>query len=326
MDNIKVALVGAGQLGSRHLQGLASCLSAMDIFVVEPSAVACEVAEQRFNEIRVIGGKKTLEFIGSVEGLPECLDVVIVATNSDVRFGVTHKLLTDHKVRFLILEKVLFQSVSEYERTSELLKEARTKCFVNHTRRCFPFYQQLKKELSAASEISFSVSGGAWGLGCNGLHFIDIFSFLCGGGDVSVSPENLNNVVYETKRKGFVEFNGCLNGKIGKNNFSLVCLESQSPHVVNITSDVFNAYIEEGTGFARFSRKEDGWKKSGTETKIVCYQSELSGVVVDELMKNGTCMLPEYDESAKLHVPFIRALMKKMTDIDGFEHNICPIT
>lgn len=326
MDSFKVALIGAGQLGSRHLQGLALSQNAMDIFVVEPFAAARETAAQRFNEIKAQGGKKTVEFFSSADKLPSYLDVAIVATNSDVRFEVTQNLLNNHKVKYLILEKVLFRTVEEYEKTAKLLKQTETECFVNHPRRCFPFYQQLKNELSEASEISFSVSGGAWGLGCNGLHFIDIFSFLCGGGDAFISSENLNNVVYETKRKGFFEFNGCLTGKIGKNNFSLICLEAQSPHVVEISSDVLNAYIEEGTGYIRYIRKEDTWKKTDTETRIVRFQSELSGVVIDELAANGTCALPCYEEAVRLHVPFIKALMKKMTDIDGVNHNICPIT
>ncbi len=47
----KIALIGAGQLGSRHLQALAKINLEISIEVVEPNTQASEVAKQRFNEI-----------------------------------------------------------------------------------------------------------------------------------------------------------------------------------------------------------------------------------------------------------------------------------
>ena len=47
----KIALIGAGQLGSRHLQGLAKSDLEISIEVVEPFEVSRNTAKQRFEEI-----------------------------------------------------------------------------------------------------------------------------------------------------------------------------------------------------------------------------------------------------------------------------------
>jgi hypothetical protein len=326
MSKFKAALIGAGQLGSRHLQGLAKSVNNLDIEVVEPAKDSAAVAKQRYDEVPASGGQKALKFLSSIDELSDNLDVVIVATNSDVRSAVVKSLLSSKKVKYLILEKVLFRTVSEYADTGRLITEKDVTCFVNHTRRLFPVYQSIREELKNASRISFSVQGGGWGLACNGLHFIDIFSYLSGGGAPDISAADLDNRLYETKRKGFVEFNGCLSGKIGIHNFSLSCFEEPAPFSLVISSEVFCAFIDEASGYVRFSKKSDGWKKEISETKLVRFQSELSGDVADSLLNKGTCLLPGFEESASLHIPFIEALMKKMKSIDGAYHQFCPVT
>ena len=47
----KIAIIGAGQLGSRHLQGLAQCNFDISIEVVEPYDLSRETAKKRYEEI-----------------------------------------------------------------------------------------------------------------------------------------------------------------------------------------------------------------------------------------------------------------------------------
>ena len=44
-------VIGAGQLGSRHLQGLLRLTIKQKIFVLEPSEVSLELSKTRANEI-----------------------------------------------------------------------------------------------------------------------------------------------------------------------------------------------------------------------------------------------------------------------------------
>jgi predicted dehydrogenase len=326
MHDYKVALIGAGQLGSRHLQGLAKCVTNFSIDVVEPFEASKAVAKQRYDEIPQIGKPKAIRFCSSIEDLSNELDIVIVATSSDVRFDAVKDLLNSKKVKFLVLEKVLFQKESEYQVIGQLLTKAQTTCIVNHPRRMFPFYQTLKNELTDAKQVTLNVNGGGWGLACNGLHFIDCLSFLTDSDDLTINTDLLDNKVYESKRKGFVEFYGCLSGKIDNHAFLLSCAEEYSPFTVTISSDVLHAFIDEVNGFARIARKANGWKWEIVENKIIHFQSELTAPLVDDLLNHQKYTLPDFLHSSTMHVLFIKALLAKIEAISGQTCERCPIT
>ena len=57
------------------------------------------------------------------------------------------------------------------------------------------------------------------------------------------------------------------------------------------------------------------------------YQSQLSGLLADELLITGGCSLTSYELSASYHKPFIEAMLAKYNDIMGTPDNkILPIT
>jgi hypothetical protein len=62
------AIIGAGQLGSRHLQGLLTYRKeSLSVFIVDPSSESLSVSQQRADEIK---HKYTLTFIQSYQDLP----------------------------------------------------------------------------------------------------------------------------------------------------------------------------------------------------------------------------------------------------------------
>jgi predicted dehydrogenase len=160
----KIAIIGAGQLGSRHLQGLAKSNVEITIEVVEPFESSRQTAKLRFEEMPYNNNIKRINFFENIQDLSSKLDIVIVATNADVRYEVVKELLEKKDVEYLILEKVLFQKIDDYHKVEKLLKETKTKCWVNHPRRMYPFYKSLKEKLLLCKNINFSVSGGAWDL------------------------------------------------------------------------------------------------------------------------------------------------------------------
>lgn len=323
----KIALIGAGQLGSRHLQGLAKSDLEISIEVVEPFEASRNTAKQRFEEIPVNQQIKNISFLENILQLSDNLDLVIVATNSDVRYKVVKELLENKKVRNLVLEKVLFQKIDEYKYVEELLTKTNTKCWVNHPRRMFPFYKNLKNQLLNSKNINFSVSGGAWGIGCNGLHFLDCFSYLSNATNVDLNSILLNKELYETKRKGFNEFNGMINGTLSDNcTFSINCFaEEISPVQFNITSDKLNILIDELNGWYRISRKENSWKPEIKEEKIIYFQSELTNILLNDIF-NHNCILPSYNEAMKLHIEYLNLLISHLNSFSDIKYDFCPIT
>lgn len=322
----KIALIGAGQLGSRHLQGLAKSDLEISIEVVEPFEGSRKTAKERFEEVPSNEKIIKIDFLENISQLSNDLDIVIVATNSDVRFKVVKELLENKTVQNLVLEKVLFQKIVEYKQVKELLFNTNTKCWVNHPRRMFPFYKDLKEKLSVSKNINFSVSGGAWGLGCNGLHFLDCFSYLSNTQNMELNSALLDKTLYETKRKGFNEVNGMLVGKLDTNSFSINCFANNpSPVQFNITSDEINISIDEAKGWYRVAYKNDNWNPVVKEEKIVYFQSELTNILLNDIFDNK-CTLPSYDEAMKLHVSYLSSLIDHINSFSQTKYDFCPIT
>lgn len=322
----KIVLIGAGQLGSRHLQGLANSSVEIFIEVVEPFERSREVAKERYEEIESNSKIKSIDFFESIDQLSDTLDVVIIATNADVRSKIIKELFSKKKVKNLILEKVLFQTVEEYHEVEKLLEETSTKCWVNHPRRMFPFYEALQNEIKDSEQISYMVQGGAWGLGCNGLHFIDHLAFLSDNAELKIDNDFLHPHIYEAKRANFVEFNGLLKGRVGNHIFTLYSDKGPVPASMTITTDTLTAFIDEANGYTRIARKNNDWKWEESTQKIVYFQSELTNLLIEQIITTGSCDLPNYDEAMKLHIPFVQALLSHMESVEGKVLTLCPIT
>lgn len=322
----KIALIGAGQLGSRHLQGLAKSDLEISIEVVEPFEVSRNTAKERFEEIPLNEKILKIDFLENISQLSENLDLVIIATNADVRFKVVKELLENKKVKNLILEKVLFQKIEEYKKVEELLSISNTKCWVNHPRRMFPFYKNLKNQLSNSKNINFSVSGGAWGLGCNGLHFLDCFSYLSSETEIKLDSSLLDRKLYETKRVGFNEFNGMITGKISNHTFNVNCFTGEiSPIQFNIISNELNILIDESNGWYRICKRENAWKPEIKEEKIIYFQSELTNILLNDVFYDN-CALPSYNEAMALHIRYLNLLISHTNSFSDIKYDFCPIT
>lgn len=322
----KIAIIGAGQIGSRHLQSLAKTDIEISIEIVEPNNNAAETAKKRYEEIDKNEKITNISFCGSIDKLSTELDLVIVATNSNIRYEITKQLLKTKTVKNLVLEKVLFQEIKHYYDIEKLLNETKTKCWINHPRRMFPFYQNLKKELIGAKQISFSIHGGNWGLACNGLHFLDIFTYLSNKNSITINTDYLFKKIFTSKRENYIEFNGKLVGTIGNHFFTLFSDENTTPTLMTISSDKLVAFIDETNGFAKISTKANEWKWEIIQNKIIYYQSELTHLLVKELFSKDNCILPSYHEAMKLHILFIQSLLDYMESIEGKKRKNCPIT
>ena len=149
-----------------------------------------------------------MEYLDSLEEFDEPVELAIIATNADVRRNVIEELVSNSRVKYLILEKVVFQSVADFKVVMSLLKKNNIKVWVNCSRRMFPFFRELKKRTVNAPQVSLTVVGSHWGMGCNTIHMLDLLAFLTEQTKFEVDASNLDQQVYETKRKGFIEFGG----------------------------------------------------------------------------------------------------------------------
>jgi len=118
----RICIIGAGNIGSRHLQGLKKITSPLSITVFDPSAESLSTARQRYDQIPSSLNHE-INFLQTMEDLPKNIDLAIIATSSNVRRKVTEELLKNSTVKYLILEKILFQKAQDYKAIKKQIKK-----------------------------------------------------------------------------------------------------------------------------------------------------------------------------------------------------------
>jgi len=326
----KILIAGAGNIGSRHLQAFAHTSLSMQLFVVDPNKSSLEIAETRWSE--AISGKATavnVSFLQSVEEVPDAIDVAIIATNSVIRKRVFEQLIHERKVTHVVFEKFLFQTIAEYESVDVLLKSNGIKGWVNCPRRMYDIYSTLKNLLNNETSFEFQVTGSNWGLGCNSIHYLDLFSFLSGKTEFFVSDVFVDDAVLTSKREGYIEFTGSLFGRDAENNtFVITSYQKENiPIYISINTNGYSILIQESGAASKVSVTS---KKDNLSSEIIPFsmpfQSQLTHLFIERLVTEGTCLLSTYEDSRNLHEPilsaFIHFLQKKSTEIIA----TCPIT
>ena len=319
----QVAIIGSGQLGSRHLQGLALSKNRLKIYVVDPDENSLRVAKDRFHEIQSTSFWQDVEYILDMESLPKELDLVIIATTANIRRKVIESLLGICMVRYIVFEKVVFQKSEDFPAVKSLLDQSGTKAWVNCPRRSYPFYAEIKDELPGGA-IKISLTGKNWGMACNSLHFIDLLAFLSGETTFSFNTSQLDNIVYPSKRLGFSELRGRLivNSKQG-DILELVDDDSSfdSPLIV-ISTQTGTYKIDETNALIQ---KKEGDLAKDYSIKLP-FQSQLTGLLADDILNKGKSDLVSFEDCMKYHIPTLDALNAHFSKVLNQKVIECPIT
>jgi hypothetical protein len=323
----RLAIIGAGQLGSRHLQGLSQLALDCEIDVIDPSSTSLEVARQRFEEMPTNKAVRRVRYNAAIDFLPKDLDFVVIATSSDVRLGVLESLLRHASVRFLLLEKVLFQRFGDYGQAQQLLRQHGVKAWVNFPRRAYSIYFEIREFFTGDKLLYAKVMGGDWGLGCNGIHFIDLVAMLTGERLDSINTTDLDKQLLPSKRKGFIEFTGTLRGSYmsGASIEITSLLGSSARLLIMLRSEQRTCILDETEGCAFFLNCSKGttWERKVFRTPFL---SELITGLVSQILQTKTCPLPEFEESVEYHLIFIKSMGAYAAVNQGGSADLCPIT
>lgn len=325
MEMRRIGIIGVGNLGTRHLQALALSEEAYQITVTDVRKEALAKAESVFTGTEG-AAKHEVRFVTSIAAMPERMDVVIVATGSDVRRAVTEELLLHADVSYLILEKVLFQRLGDYDAVEELFRQKGIKAFVNCPRRMYPVYVSLKETLCDAKEMEIAVSGSDWGLGSNAIHMLDLIAYLAGSEAPELSCQGLDPAYRQSKRDGFLEITGTIRGRMGRcRAFSVSSYETAGvPASTFIAADTCRIHIMEGNKELEYAAVSTGWEWK-KERFDMPYQSQLTHLAAAELLTGGTCRLTTFEESGRLHRTLLRQLIPYF-ERQGVKAGLCPIT
>lgn len=322
----KFAIVGCGVLGMRYIQSLAQLNIEATIYAVDVSKEALEKSRDLF-EGNNPSEQVKLCLCNKIDEIADEIDIAAIVTTSGARRALVEELLGSKQVKYLILEKVLFPCLEDYEAVEKLLREKQVKTWVNCGRRTIPFFSWLKEEFQD-QKVRFELTGGAWGIGCNSIHYIDLINFITGNEEgLVLYTEKLDNDITESKRGGYIEFTGTLEGATDACDFFSLHSEAgeTEPEIYTISSKEKMCIVNEGGGVAYMLRKKEQWAME-TITLKAYYQSTMTSGLFEEIVKTGNCMLPNYATAQKEHVPFITSLLSFMNKDREEKMTRCPIT
>lgn len=314
----KTLLIGCGNIGFRHLQAL--CASDMagqlDLTIIEPNTghhtrINDELARTPVGQSRVL------------TALPEAratFDLVIIATNADVRRRVFDDLVAKHDFAAIIFEKVLFQSIADLDAVAAKLDGVAA--YVNCGRRGFPGYQMLREELVGEVPVDYTVTGQHYALASNAIHFLDIAACLNGSPLVSLDASGLDAAGAASKRAGYVEIFGTLTGRLENGaTVSLTCAPGDTLSLdIKLGGGDLMGEVHEGAGRAILVR-------DGKVADLPFETRHVSGMpyLYETLLQGQGCLLPTYAESAAQHRLLISALNAHL-QLPDHPDTLCPIS
>ena len=301
---IHCAIIGAGQIGSRHLQALCKLESPARVALVDPSDESLQTALDRYQEV-VASGKQNIELCchHSLDALSGTLDIAIIATDSIVREKIIRDVIQKRIAKNLILEKVLFQKKDQYIEIDALLKESSIPTWVNCWMRTTDLFKQIKSAVNLNNAIKIKIDGSQWGMGTNSIHFMDLLSFFSECVDFKFIGVHLENKVLDSKRYGFKEFIGRLEGQNSRgDSLDLVCKDEQNgPITIEIRNDPEKFTLI--TDFVnRFDFKSSNELANHLGNVSLPYQSEMTHLWINDILTKGSCNLPTYANSVNLHL------------------------
>lgn len=316
----RIAIVGTGALGARHLEALALLGGPMCVDLVDPVPAARERAVALLAEAG--GMKGEVRQYGGVGELALPPDVAIVATNSRERLAAVQELCS-LGCPALILEKVLFTRREEYVLAEAAIRKGGARTWVNCARRAAPRSRRLQ-ELIAGRPISYRVEGYNWGLACNVIHHLDEWLYLSGAQAATLTG-SFEPELLPARRQGYFEVSGNVSGEAGPHAFGAVGLVRRG-----LPGDRTVAIRCEDAEFLVGQASQDLVIRSGDyviarESYPVAMQSEATAWHVAAILAGGEPSLPRYEESAKLHLALLDVLMPHFQSLDP-SLTECPIT
>ncbi len=313
----KILLIGCGNIGYRHLEGLLNTKLNLEIAIIEKSNLRLNELDKEFKKKKFKNKKIFLSNDFSIKNVK--FDLVICATTSLKRYSLLKKLLLKFKFSKILIEKLAFQNINDFRKALILFNKNKIICWVNCPRREQKIYKEIKSANKNFDKLSIKVSGNRWNLGSNSIHFFDLYYFLSNNlSTFSQNKEILKKI--PSKHHNFLE----LTGKIKlRNKNNLIYLNDKKKNkdiVVKVETLKKRYYINETKKFVRIYSKD----KSLVKKIEILKQSQLTKKIVKRIINNDQISLPTLSEAFLSH-KLLYSSFKKYFYKKGKVFN-CPIT
>lgn len=290
---LRILVIGAGQIGSRHIQALATIPDIGQVVAVDPSAESRERALQRWRDVPGHESKElaTVADIAGADG--SGFDLAVLATNAPGRLEHFRRVVA-LGIRHVLAEKLLFQSVAELDEALELCRSAGVSLYPNYVYRYASPWRLLGERLRG-QVFQMRIIAGDIGLATNLPHWLDLFEFVAGSqlGELSIA---LDKPAYPNKRGGdLVEFSGSAAGRsMSGATVSLQFADGDGVPVTTIVTADGEWILDEGAGTVTGNLAEAGMQ---LEMPMV---SRITARAVPDILA-GRTVLPDLIATAPMN-------------------------
>lgn len=322
-----ILIIGAGQLGSRHLQALKNVRAPLNINVIDTSENSLKIAKERYDSIENLECLHKIKYIKTINELDvKDIEIAILATNSNVRRIVIETLLKKANVKYFILEKLLFQKKQDYFDIQKLIKEKGTKTFVNCSMRAMSLYHDIKDQLKS-NKIVYTVTGSQFYLVTNLIHYLDHIAYLSNCSEFEADTRGMDKLTIPSSRPGYREINGTYIAHFKNGSIGIFTCHNQgdAPITVQFYNQDLHCISKESEGKVWLSKANDNWNWNEIDFAVP-YQSQVTTHLVEQILENGTCPLVEYDETMKMHLILLDSLSEFLKRETEEEYDIYPFT
>ena len=309
---VNVCLIGCGGVGRRHLEAMLKVKHDINIEVVEPNIENTSSTPVSQN----------INYFTKINDISDNIDICLIATTANVRKKVILELVSKKNVKFIILEKVVFQNEKDFDEIIKLFEEKNIKSWVNCHLRAQPIYKELKTQsiISYDTTMTYEYSDD-FTLSSSAIHILDLFSYLCDDYDLEIQDIVTDTELKSSRHSGCVDFNGYMKVK-STNGYELVVKKRDAHFGEHLT-----IYHNDLT--VRSSEGDDPDNRIGfVQDKKIPYvwQSSLTNSYIDDIIEKSDCDLSTLENSAKLHKIMLKSFRNLLKEKYNREVVDCPIT
>lgn len=328
-DSFLILVVGCGELGSRHLQAVAALPQVREVEVVDLRPEALALGKQRLSEVADRVPAITYRWLPSLDRSARGGDLCVIASQAEGRCRLVQQVVEELDYRSFLLEKIVAQSVREYEDLLAFSEQHNLSVWVNFKTRAYPFHQRAKALLDPSEPILFNVIGGNHGLATNGIHAVDLFLFYDESNHIQSDGSRIDSILHPSKRGGKVyDLSGTLHGHSEKSSHITISFASdhQSPDHASIVSREYRCIVDHINRCGWESDAKSGWVWRPVAFEGNPLVSSMTRTFVADILATGSCELPTLAEAFSSHRFVLDELLPHFNRLLNKEDDRCPVT
>ena len=325
----RVLIVGCGDIGSRHLQAVASLPQVQMIEVVDSRTEGLQLGRERLAEVPQCSPGTEFCWLSSLDQANRDGDLCIVATQAQGRCQLVREVAETLGYSSFILEKLAAQSVQEMEDLIQFSRAHGLSAWVNCKSRVYRFHQRAKQRLDPDDPIIFHVVGGNYGIATGGIHHASLFAFYDEAECIKGAGSRIDPVLHRSKRgDALFDLSGSLSGYTQKGSQFMLSYagDHHNGEHISISTRRYRCIVDHLQRVAFESDEDSGWtwRESPFDGPILI--SEMTKEFASDILSSGSCKLPTLGESLVAHRFILGELQPHFSRLLGRPLELCPVT